>query len=267
MSILDTIVSKYEMTEPPIILIAGDPGIGKSTLGATFPKPIFIRAEDGLRRVSAIVKENMPDSFPPLNGDVDLLFEQIKALGTEEHDYKTLVIDSITKLENDFVDKVLKDDENKPKSINQAFGGYGRGFDHVAYYHDKLVKFADKLRQKKRMNIVFLAHTEVKSIDLPNSDPYSVFGMPLSKKSLMPYTHHSDLIGFLRDEVFVKHKDQKSAATGQKGKAVGSGRIMLTAHKTPWCCSKNGYGIDSDLVVDEGENPLIDYIPALQEGN
>ena len=33
--------------QPPIITIVGIPGVGKTSLGALFPSPIFIQAEEG----------------------------------------------------------------------------------------------------------------------------------------------------------------------------------------------------------------------------
>ena len=32
---------------PPIIVIHGQPGVGKTTLAQNFPKPVFIQTEDG----------------------------------------------------------------------------------------------------------------------------------------------------------------------------------------------------------------------------
>lgn len=46
MSLLDTV--KKPEDRPVIATVTGDAGIGKTTLAATFPKPIFIRAEDGM---------------------------------------------------------------------------------------------------------------------------------------------------------------------------------------------------------------------------
>src|SRR3546814_5981489 len=36
---------------PVIVTICGDSGMGKTSLAATFPKPIVIRAEDGLQAI------------------------------------------------------------------------------------------------------------------------------------------------------------------------------------------------------------------------
>ena len=97
MSILDMIRKPED--RPSLVTILGDAGLGKSSLAATFPNPIFIRAEDGLQ---AIPLESRPDAFPVLNS-VNDLWEQLSSLIKEEHQYKTLVIDSVTALERMFI--------------------------------------------------------------------------------------------------------------------------------------------------------------------
>ena len=104
MGILDTISKPVD--RPVVITLCGDGGMGKTTLAASFPKPIFIRAEDGLQAVPDAVR---PDAFPVLN-DVDELWNQLKGLINEPHDYKTLVVDSITALERMFVADVIAKD-------------------------------------------------------------------------------------------------------------------------------------------------------------
>ena len=96
MSILSSIAKPND--RPIICTLTGDAGLGKTSLAATFPKPIFIRAEDGLQAIPA---SSRPDAFPILN-TVEQLWEQLTALIKDEHDYKTLVIDSITQLDNLF---------------------------------------------------------------------------------------------------------------------------------------------------------------------
>ena len=57
MSILSQI--EKPSARPVIVTICGDSGLGKTNLAATFPKPIFIRAEDGLQGIPA---EICPDA-------------------------------------------------------------------------------------------------------------------------------------------------------------------------------------------------------------
>jgi GTPase SAR1 family protein len=79
MSILAT--AGKPQKRPVAITILGDAGLGKTSLAATFPKPIFIRSEDGLRSVS---DDMMPDAFPLIKS-VEDLWGQLTALIREEH--------------------------------------------------------------------------------------------------------------------------------------------------------------------------------------
>src|SRR5699024_4345233 len=121
MSVLSTI--KKPADRPAIVTILGDSGLGKTSLACTFPNPIVIRAEDGL---SAIPAEQRPDAFPVIQ-KADDVWDQLMALIKEEHEYKTVIIDSVTALERLFIQHVMESDPKNPRSINQALGGYGAG--------------------------------------------------------------------------------------------------------------------------------------------
>src|SRR5699024_6064 len=103
---------------------------------------------------------------------VDFLWKVMDALLEEDHDYKTVVIDSVTKLEDVFVQHVIDSDHKKPKSINQAAGGYGAGAATVGAMHLRLRKVCEEIKRKKGCNIVFIAHANVENLDLPDSDPF-----------------------------------------------------------------------------------------------
>jgi hypothetical protein len=241
--------------------IMGDPGTGKTTLAATFPKPIFIQVESGME---SIPEDKRPASFPPLKGDTDLLMDQLRGLYAEEHDFKTLVIDSVTQLETEFCNKVIASDKNNPRTINQALSGYGSGYEAVAMEHLKVYKACEMLKDHRNMNIVFLAHTKIKSVDLPNVDPYMVYVPRMHEKSLQAYVHLAHLVGILREQVFVNGADTKSKI--KKAGKASSGGIVLTAYKTAWVPSaKNRCGITTDIPVELGVNPLVDYIPSLKQ--
>ena len=250
MSLLSTI-SKPE-NRPVIATILGDAGLGKTSLASTFPNPIFIRAEDGLQ---AIPEATRPDAFPVIT-KVDDLWGQLKALIAEDHEYKTLVIDSVTALERLFIDHIVETDPKAPKSINQALGGYGAGLTAVAAFHGRVRKAVGILNNNKNMHIVFIAHADTETIDLPDGEPYTRYNLRLSKKSTAPYVDDADIVGFLKLSTFLK-------GGGEKKKAITDGTRLLSVTATAANVSKNRFGITEDLTVTQNENPFKTIITGL----
>ena len=76
---------------PRRIVLYGTHGIGKSTWGSMAPKPIFIQTEDGLGEIAC-------DKFP-LARRFDDVMQALSELYTEEHSYRTVVVDSLDWLE------------------------------------------------------------------------------------------------------------------------------------------------------------------------
>lgn len=232
---------------PPIITLFGDAGTGKTSLAGTFEKPIFIRGEDGMQAFNAA---NMPDAFDVIKSSDDL-WEQCMHLIHEDHNYKTLVIDTVTSLETIFINEIIEGDPKKPKGLNQSLGGYGNGTDAVAALHFRLRKAADILNTKKGMTIVFVAHTDIVTIDLPDAEPYSKYNIRIGKKGYAAYTDLADIVGLIR----------LGFVTNDKNKAISTGDRVIQCQATASSISKNRYRIKKDITFDEGVNPLIPFIP------
>ena len=86
MSLLEQIRSGRRHS-PPRFLIYGTEGIGKSTTASQAPKPIFIPTEDGLDQIDC-------HSFP-LAKSLDDVEAALQALLAKQHDFQTVVIDSL----------------------------------------------------------------------------------------------------------------------------------------------------------------------------
>ena len=250
MTLLSTVEKPQD--RPPIITICGDAGTGKTRLAATFPNPIFIRGEDGLQSVP---KNERPDAFPILKS-ADELFAQMMALIKEPHDYKTLVIDSVSAIEQLFIADVLARD-GKAKSLNTAMGGWGAGKNAVATQHQRLRKAAQALSDRRDMMIVFIAHADIEMMRLPDSDDYARYSLRLMSDSLPPYVDNVDMVAFIRLVTAVRGDD------GERKRAVSTGDREVICYAAASCVSKNRYGITEPIDVPEGENPLLALIPGM----
>ena len=115
MSMLENITRGRE-SKPPRLFIYGQEGVGKSTIGAAAPNPIFVQTEDGLGEIDTAkfpLAKNLNDVLAALN-----------ALRDEPHDFQTVVLDSADWLERLIWDHVCA--EFGVRSIEKADGGYGR---------------------------------------------------------------------------------------------------------------------------------------------
>ena len=237
---------------PPIITICGDAGTGKSSLAATFPNPVFIRVEDGVGRIHDAVP--IPDTFPVIRTEEDLQ-EQLIWLMNEDHEYKTVVIDSVSALESVFTDAILKQD-GRAKTLATALGGYGAGYAALASRHRGIRKMCGLISERRGMAIVFISHADLETMRLPDTDDYSRYSLRLNSKSLPAYVDDVDLVGFVR---------LVSALRGDEGdrkKVVSNGDRELICFATAASVSKNGYGITDPLELEPGVNPLIPFMRA-----
>jgi len=86
-------------------LFYGSAGVGKTTAAIQFPKPYLIDTEKGAEndQYTKILQKAGGVVFQTT--DFNELMTEVKALLTEEHEYKTLIIDPLTTLYNDLLDK------------------------------------------------------------------------------------------------------------------------------------------------------------------
>jgi hypothetical protein len=114
-----------ETVEPkkPKVLIYGPPGVGKTWASLDFPSVYYIDTEGGadLDHYRAKLRDSGGAYLGPDQGslDFDVVISQIQALATEQHHFRTVVLDSASKLWN-----VALSDEQETLGDKDAFGAY-----------------------------------------------------------------------------------------------------------------------------------------------
>jgi RecA/RadA recombinase len=83
-------------------VLYGPSGVGKTTLALSFPAPYYFDVEGGAKgpQYRKLLADSGGVYMGPEDGTMsfDTLIEQMQALATEKHPYKTLIVDSLTKL-------------------------------------------------------------------------------------------------------------------------------------------------------------------------
>jgi len=242
-------LSKPTGQRPIIVTLFGEGGMGKTTLAAMFPKPVFIRTEDG----TASLQGNEGVSLFPLATSSKDVLDQIEALATQDHDFKTLVIDSITQLATIIESEIVAEDP-KAKSINQAGGGYGAGYSTAADRHRIIRDWAGALAYEKGMNIVFIGHADTETMDLPDMDAYTRYSVRMHKKSVPHYTDNVDAVCMIRLKTFTR-------GDGDKKRAISNGEREIICFPQAASVTKNRFNLDKPLTFTfDGGNPFDNFV-------
>jgi hypothetical protein len=242
-------LSKPDGSRPIIATLFGEGGMGKTTLAAMFPKPVFIRTEDG---TASLVGNDGVSLFPLSTSSQDVL-DAIEALATEKHEFKTLVIDSITQLATLIESEIVAADP-KAKSINQAGGGYGAGYSTAAEKHRQIREWAGSLAYERGMNVIFIGHADTETLDLPDMDPFARYTVRMHKKSIPHYTDNVDLCGLIRLKIFVRGGD------GDKKRAISTGEREIICFPQASSVTKNRFNITEPLPFTFDGNPFSKFL-------
>jgi hypothetical protein len=229
-------LTRANTPKPPRILFHGVAGVGKTTLAAGANQPVFIQTEDGLGL--------LPVPHFPLATSFEAVLEALIALYTEDHDFKTVVVDSVDWLEPLVWAKVCRD--NGWNSIEDA--GFGKGYVLALSLWRQYLDGLNALRDDRGMTVIQIAHTDIKRFDSPEHDPYDRYVIKLHARAAALLQEHSDLVLFANYRISTVKADV--GFNKKVNRALGSGERVLYTAERPAFLAKNRYGLPETLPLD-----------------
>lgn len=252
MSVLDNVITTIPGS--PRITIFGRPGIGKSTLASQFPNPLFILCEDNeLPGIQAF----------PVAQSFNEVWKTVKGLLAEDElPFKTIVIDSISKLDQLIVEYILDNEPagkngQKPSTLNAACGGYGSGVLKAAQLHSAFKGLMDKFKERG-ICVVYVGHVGVIKHKAPDQEDYDQYSITMNHdKSRSVYIDDVDAVMFCKLKSFVTETE-----SGRNIVRSTNDRIIVTG-VSDGHVSKNRFNMPNEISMSF--KSIAEHIPFFKE--
>ncbi len=246
-------ITTGKIKSPQKIVIYGPEGVGKTKLATLFPNPIFIDTEGSTKHYD-VSRLDAPTSY-------SMFQEQINWLINQQHNFNTLIIDTIDWLEELVSQHVCAvGGEHGPVKGIEDFG-FGKGYNYLKEEFSRMLNALSHLSTSRNMNIVLLAHTHLKSVNLPEeSGQFDKYELKLSKKNAPLPKEWADAVFFVNYKTFVK------TDSTNKTKATGGRRTLYTSHSPSYEAKCRFEGVPKEIDYQDAPenvwNVISPFIPA-----
>lgn len=245
MSTLD-LISKPKENRPRRCVIYGTHGVGKSTLAASFPDPVFVSTEDGIGDIDA-------PSFP-LCRTTGEAWQYLVDLAGGQHEFATVVVDSLDWLQQIMADELCKE---KGKESLTDFD-YGKGGGLVASRFGHFLKNFNACRSIG-MHVVLIAHCHEVKVEPPGSESYTRYSPKLLPAIGAMVQEWADEVFLLGYKTWTKPIDEGFGRT--RHVAIGGNRVIYTSEQ-PGLLAKNRCGLPAEMDCEMAPyRAVLDRVP------
>lgn len=221
---------------PRRVMLYGVHGVGKSTFGAMAETPIFITTEEGTNDIDC-------DRFPLASRYVDVV-GSLSSLYSEDHSYRTVVVDSL-----DWLERLIWLDVCAKRGVETIEDiGYAKGYVFALTQWREVLAGLDALRTDRGMQVILIAHAAIEKFANPETDTYDRYVPRLQKQASALIQEWCDEVLFAAYRVLTKSKDE--GFNRKRVQGVGSGERVLKTTERPAHVAKNRLNLPDELPLD-----------------
>lgn len=247
MSLFDRLDDEGDLT-PPIIVIYGVDGIGKTTLATEAEDAVYLHTRG----------ENLPSGLKTpkvrLNDFRDIR-DYLEDLLYDEHDFKWVILDALDGMEPLVWEEVCY--EHNKKSMEEF--GFGKGYLFADEFWGEILDLLVKLKEEG-IGVIVLAHPSIELFQSPITEPYNRYTIKIHKRANALIREAADIVAFMNHRVSVKEVE---VTRGKKvSHAEGKARMIYLTGEAAWD-AKNRYSMPDKLEYKKGKGfeELQSYFP------
>jgi hypothetical protein len=221
-------ITSGRVARPQKLVIYGVEGIGKTSLAAQTPDPLFIDTEGGTAHLD-VRRLQKPQNWREL-------ISLINEVAQTPEVCRTLVIDTADWAEQMAIDHICQ----KYKQPGLESFGYGKGYTFLAEEFSRMLSACDDVILSGK-NVVITAHARQRRVELPDeTGGFDVWGLKLSKQCAPMLKEWPDALLFINYKTYVVATDTNSH------KAQGGKRVIYTSHSPVWD-AKNRHDLPEEM--------------------
>lgn len=242
-------ITSGKVEKPQKVVVYGPEGIGKTTLAAQFPSPLFIDTEGGSGHLD-VRRLPSPDSWQMLLDEVTWVRDYPEECGG------TLVVDTADWAESLCTKMVC--DKNDWKGIESP--GYGKGYTYVKEEFGRLLNLLSECVERG-LNVVLTAHAQIVKFEQPDeAGAYDRWEMKLYRKQTAPMVKEwADAVLFANYKTIVIADSTKDGKVTKARATGGKNRVLYCTHSATWD-AKNRWGLPDEVPMEWAQ--LAPFVPA-----
>lgn len=221
---------------PQKVVIYGPEGIGKSGLGAQFPKPLFMDIEGSTAHLE-VARTPRPTSWGSL-------LSMVNQLTSDPMDFKTTVIDT-----GDWAERLAIAQICAQHNMTSLGGNddYGKSYNLLKGEYGLLLDALTNLGEQTGMHVVVLCHAKRRKEQVPDEfGAFDAWTLAMEKRPTELLLQWADMVLFCNYKVMVI-EDAKTKAK----KGTGGSRVIYTTHHPCWD-AKNRHELPAELPFPMG---------------